>query len=435
MSEKLLKTLSNLAHSKSQPEKTAQITALEGQSVTLEGALTGDLQINDMIKFVGADHEASYADIIALSSKKGTALLRPRAGALRIGDVALKQKTAQFTAHGGYLGQIIKPDGQGYYDGQHVPPRPPFDQTAPIVQRSEFGEVLETHHPVFNTLLPIAKGQRLGLFAGSGVGKTSLLRDLVQKIDYDVAVVALVGERSREVQDWHQSLGPEARNKTVIVAAPSSAAALERRLCAFNAMRLAKLYRNTGAHVLYVCDSLTRLAEAHREMSTALGELPVMRGHPPSVVPLLSGLCEEAGNTANGGAITALFTVLVAGSDMEEPVADIARGILDGHVVLDRALAEKGHFPAIDILRSLSRCDTVVLAEEEQEHNARVRKRLKALLENQILLDSGLYQKGQNAQLDMAVHSEHDLNAFLTQKEARSQEWHFEQLKAILNAE
>ncbi len=210
---------------------------------------------------------------------------------------------------------------------------------------------------VLNTLLPIVAGQRLGLFAGSGVGKSRLLGQLARNMEADVVVVALIGERGREVNEFvTRVLGGEGMRCAVVVAATSDQSALTRRRCAWAAMSVAEHFRDTGRNVLLLADSVTRFAEAHREIAVAAGEAPALRGYPPSVAPLITALCERAGPGAAGqGHITAVFSVLVAGSDMEEPVADILRGVLDGHVVLSRDIAERGRFPAIDVGRSVSR--------------------------------------------------------------------------------
>jgi flagellum-specific ATP synthase len=226
----------------------------------------------------------------------------------------------------------------------------------PAVRRT-LGARLRTGLTVFDTMLPLARGQRIGVFAGSGIGKSMLLADLARGIEADIVVYALIGERGRELRDFVDNvLGPEGMARAVVIAATSDQAPLIKRRAAWMAMACAEVFRDQGRHVLLLLDSLTRFAEAHREIALTAGEAPSLRGFPPSTANLIAGLCERAGPGAEGkGDITGIFSVLVAGSDMEEPVADITRGVLDGHVVLDRGIAERGRFPAIDVRRSVSR--------------------------------------------------------------------------------
>ena len=217
---------------------------------------------------------------------------------------------------------------------------------------------------------PIARGQRIGVFAGSGIGKSSLLADLARGIEADIVVYALIGERGRELRDFVDNvLGPEGMARAVVIAATSDQAPLIKRRAAWMAMAVAEVFRDQGKHVLLLLDSLTRFAEAHREIALTAGEAPTLRGFPPSTANLIAALCERAGPGPFGkGDITAVFSVLVAASDMDEPIADITRGVLDGHVVLDRGIAERGRFPAIDVRRSVSRSLPGIATEEENAH-------------------------------------------------------------------
>ncbi|MEO0774850.1 MAG: FliI/YscN family ATPase, partial [Pseudomonadota bacterium] len=287
---------------------------------------------------------------------------------------------------------------------------------------------------VFNTLLPIVRGQRIGLFAGSGVGKSSLLGHLGRHMEADLVVFALIGERGRELRDFvENTLGPEGMKRSVIVAATSDRSPLVRRRCAWTAMAIAEHFRDQGKHVLLLADSVTRFAEAHREIATAAGELPALRGHPSSMAHMIMSLCERAGPGAEGaGDITALFSVLVAGSDMDEPVADVLRGVLDGHVVMDRAIAERGRYPAIDLLRSVSRSLPRAASLSENELILRTRRLLGAYAQSETMVRAGLYTDGSDPDLDQALRIWPDLDAFIGEAEQGDIANSFNKLTLIL---
>jgi flagellum-specific ATP synthase len=287
---------------------------------------------------------------------------------------------------------------------------------------------------VFDTLLPLVRGQRIGLFAGSGVGKSHLLANFAQGMQADVVVLALVGERGREVLDFVNTiLGPEGMARTVVVAATSDRSPLERRRCPLAAMTIAEHFRDQGKHVLYLADSITRFAEAHREVAVASGEMPALRGHPPSVANQIMRLAERAGPGLNGvGDITAVFSVLVAGSDMEEPIADILRGVLDGHVVLDRKIAERGRYPAIDLLRSVSRSLPGAATPQENEQIQNVRRLLGAYAKSETMVRAGLYREDEDPVLDQAIKIWEDLDAFLASPSPDGPAAAFQQLELIL---
>lgn len=295
-----------------------------------------------------------------------------------------------------------------------------------------FDTQIETGFSVFNTVLPIALGQRVGIFSGPGVGKTTLLRGLLSEIKTDVIILCLVGERQREVEEWRAALSSHQREKTLIVASYSNASAYDRRQAAFTAMSLAEYFCDQGQQVLYLCDSVTRMAEAHREMSAELGELPVMRGYPASLVPKLTSLTERVGVRRSGGSITALFSVLVAGADMDEPVADIMRGILDGHVVLSSEIAARGVYPAIDILRSLSRSAQSVLDKSQNDLVMELRRILSIYEENKMMVQSGLYVAGRDPELDRAIKIAPKIESFATRLDGQSVKMHFDALYEIL---
>jgi type III secretion protein N (ATPase) len=255
----------------------------------------------------------------------------------------------------------------------------------------------------------------MGVFSGSGVGKSLLLGQIARNTDAEVNVICLVGERGREVAEFlEDALGPEGRARSVVVCATSDAPSLVRLKSAFVATAIAEWFRDRGKRVLLMMDSLTRFARAQREVGLAAGEPPARHGFPPSVFALLPRLLERAGN-AQGGSITALYTVLVAGGDMDEPIADEARGILDGHIVLSRALCERNHWPAIDVLASLSRVMEFVADKEHRQAAARVREILATYEQNRDLIALGAYKSGSDPRIDRAIAKHDAITMFLRQ--------------------
>ncbi|SEQ70990.1 FliI/YscN family ATPase [Thalassovita taeanensis] len=337
----------------------------------------------------------------------------------------------------GWIGRVIDPYGKPL-DGRPLlrgpMSRPLQSDPPPAAERRAMGGRLETGMAVFNTMLPIVRGQRIGLFAGSGVGKSSLLAHLARHLQADVVVIALVGERGRELRDFIENvLGPEGMARAVVVAATSDQSPLVRRRCAWTAMAVAEYFREQGRHVLFLADSITRFAEAHREVAVAAGEAPALRGYPPSTAHMIMSLCERAGPGAGqSGDITAVLSVLVAGSDMDEPIADILRGVLDGHVILDRQIAERGRYPAIDLLRSVSRSLPAAASDAENGQISEARRLLGAYDQSEMMIRAGLYSEGSDALLDRAVSVWPDLDAFLAQSETETSASSFSRLELIL---
>ncbi|MGB3554135.1 MAG: flagellum-specific ATP synthase FliI, partial [Jannaschia sp.] len=301
-------------------------------------------------------------------------------------------------------------------------------------QRRAMGARMTTGITVLDTMLPIVAGQRIGLFAGSGVGKSTLLGQLARRMEADVCVLALVGERGREVSDFVRDvLGLDGMKRSVVMAATSDMPASLRRRSAFAAMTVAEHFRDRGARVLFLLDSVTRLAEAHREVACAAGESSELRGYPPSLTPVLAGLAERAGPGSDGqGDITAIFSVLVAGSDMEEPVADIVRGQLDGHVVLSREIAEAGRFPAVDVLRSVSRSLPAAARPEENALITEARRMLGVYDRAELMVTSGLYERGSNPEIDRATAIVPRLNDLFAQTDLPSMDEGFRRVGALL---
>lgn len=264
-------------------------------------------------------------------------------------------------------------------------------------------------------LMTIGEGQRVGLFAGSGVGKSTLLGQIARQADADVFVVALVGERGREVREFlEDSLGEEGQKRGVVVCATSDAPALVRLKSAYVATAIAEWFRDQGKRVVLLMDSVTRFARAGREVGLAAGEPPARRGYPPSVFAALPSLLERSGS-AKTGSITAFYTVLVEGGDMEEPIADEVRGILDGHIILDRDLGARGRWPAIDVLNSLSRVMDAVTETGQQDAARTIREHLAIYEAKRDLVSLGAYQRGSDAPLDRALDKIDAIEAFLRQ--------------------
>ena len=278
---------------------------------------------------------------------------------------------------------------------------------------------LDTGVRAINSLLTVGRGQRLGLFAGSGVGKSTLLGMMTRYTDADVVVVGLIGERGREVKEFvEHTLGAEGRARAVIVAAPADAPPLKRLRGAQYATAIAEWFRDRGQRVLLLMDSITRYAQAQREIALAIGEPPATKGYPPSVFAMLPALVERAGNDAEGrGSITAFYTVLTEGDDYRhDPIADASRAILDGHIVLSRDLAEAGHYPAIDIEASISRVMPAVVKREHLRSAQRFRQVYSAYRQQRDLITVGAYQKGSDPQVDHAIAMWPKLRDFLQQE-------------------
>jgi flagellum-specific ATP synthase len=283
------------------------------------------------------------------------------------------------------------------------------------LRRQRIKDPFVTGVRAIDTFIPFGRGQRLGLFAGSGVGKSTLMGMIARASEADVVVIALVGERGREVREFiEKDLGPEGMKRAVVVVATSDTPAPLRLRAALTATSIAEAFRDQGKNVLFMMDSVTRFAMAQREIGLAIGEPPTTRGYTPSVFALLPRLLERSG-AGTTGAITALYTVLVEGDDMNEPVADAVRGILDGHIVLSRALAHFNHYPAIDILESVSRLTRDVCSPAEVTLAGQAREQLALYRKNEDLVSIGAYQKGSNPALDRAVALNEPLKNFLRQ--------------------
>lgn len=393
------------------PERIGEVSQVRGLSVQVRG-LEG--AVGDVVALDGVD-----AEVVAIGEGGLRCMpLAPVAG-LTVGAPARSRGGALRVPTGAaLLGRVLdglgRPiDGKGPLTGvipvslDHAPPS--------IMGRDRIDSPLPLGVRALDTLVSVGRGQRVGLFAGSGVGKSSLLSMIARGTEAEVTVIALVGERGREVREFiEDDLGPEGLARSVVVVSTSDQPAMARIRAAYTATRIAEAFRDDGAHAILMMDSLTRVAMAQREIGLSAGEPPATRGYPPSTFSLLAGLLERAG-TDTRGSITGIYTVLVDGDDHNEPIADTVRSILDGHVVLDRALALSGHHPAIDVLGSVSRVAGKITGPERRAHAATLRAVLAARRRANDLIDIGAYQPGADSRIDAAIAHERAISAFLTQ--------------------
>lgn len=310
------------------------------------------------------------------------------------------------------LDGLGRPLDGSFFDGVPYPVEAP--PPAPM-SRTIIDEVLPLGVKAVDGLITVGKGQRIGIFAGSGVGKSTLMGMFARNTKADVNVIALIGERGREVREFiERDLGEEGMRRSVVVVSTSDRPALERNKAAKTATAIAEYFRDQGKDVLLMMDSLTRFSMAQREIGLASGEPPVSRGYPPSVYSEMPKLLERAGR-ASRGSITGLYTVLVDGDDFNEPITDTARSILDGHIMLDRKLGHKNHYPAIDILQSISRCMSQIAARDHKQAASKLKTVLATYNEAEDLINIGAYKSGSNPNIDYAISKINAVNAFLCQ--------------------
>ncbi len=404
---------------------TGRVRALTGLAIraALPGARIGDVAVIERPERRGGP---LACEVVGFGDRAGDAaaadvVLMPLGALTGVGPddpVRIEEGGAELRVDEGWLGRVV--DGLG----RPIDGGPPLSRGAPTpidrrppsaLERAPIDKPLATGVRAIDGLLTLAEGQRIGLFAGSGVGKSTLLGAIARGTAADAVVVALVGERGREVREFlDHSLGEEGRKKSTVVVATSDASALERLRAAQVATAIAERLRDDGRSVLLLVDSVTRFARAQREIGLAAGEPPTRRGYPPSAFAILPRLLERAGRGRNGS-ITAIYTVLIEGSDMEEPIADEVRGILDGHVVLDRSIASRGRYPAIDVAVSLSRVMDAVVDPAHAEAARKVRSLVGTYEAKRDLIAIGAWQKGHDAELDRAVAKQPAIDAFLAQ--------------------
>ncbi|MCL5778909.1 flagellum-specific ATP synthase FliI [Limibaculum sp. FT325] len=420
-----------------------RVCGSDGARVRVSG-LAQLARIGDQLRIELGDGRQAMAEIVAIDRSVAVAMLLGPSAGIAAGLRACLEPLPDPVPSCAWLGRVVDAFGNlRLTDGEApAPPQVPHGATLRVAAppgdlRRPLGGPLSTGVAALDTLLPLCRGQRIGVFAGSGVGKSMLLDTIACGANAEVIVVGLIGERGREVSAFARALldGPNGA-RTVIVAATSDQPALVKRRAGLLAMACAEHFREQGRHVMLLFDSVTRFAEAHREIALASGETAGPRAFPPSTSPAVAELCERAGPGIvgdRGGDITAVFTVLVAGSDMEEPVADMLRGVLDGHVVLDRAIAERGRFPAIDLRRSVSRSAPDAWTDLEADLCRRARAIVAAYEDAAPLIRSGLYSPGSDAALDEAIRLYPALDEFIGEPAlARDRSWSFRRLNSIL---
>nr|WP_245185414.1 FliI/YscN family ATPase [Falsiroseomonas frigidaquae] len=397
------------------------VAAVDALSVEI-GGLGGFLAVGSRLRIESAAGPVP-AEVVALSTRGARAVAFAPLDGVRLGSPAVLTGTATLAPCAAWLGRVVDPLGRPLDGRGPLPAGPvalPVRTRAPeAAMRARLGPRLDLGVRALDGFCTMRRGQRLGLFAASGVGKSTLLSMLARGADCDAAVICLVGERGRELREFiEDDLGVEGMARSIVVCATSDAPAPMRREAAFAAMTIAESLAREGRHVLLMMDSVTRFALACREIGLAAGEVPATRGHTPGVFAELPRLLERAGPglESGGGAITGLFTVLVEGDDHDEPVADAVRGILDGHVVLDRRIGERGRWPAIDVLRSLSRTVPGCLSEEERVIASRARGILALAGEMADLVRLGAYRHGTDPAVDEALRLAPRIEACLAQR-------------------
>ncbi|EGO3128365.1 flagellar protein export ATPase FliI [Campylobacter coli] len=403
-----------------------EITKISATSIEIRGLKTG---VGDIIKLVSNENENLNTLAMVVEIKEQFSYLSPFSfiEGFKIGDRAfISDAGMQIGVSDELLGRVVDPfmrpkDGKGAIEATKYMPimRAPID----AMKRGLIEEVFPVGVKTIDALLTCGVGQKLGIFAGSGVGKSTLMGMIVKNSKAPIKVVALIGERGREIPEFIQKNLGGKLDDTVIIVATSDDSALMRKYGAFCAMSVAEYFKEQGKDVLFIMDSVTRFAMAQREIGLALGEPPTTKGYPPSVLSLLPQLMERTGKEEGKGTITAFFTVLVDGDDMSDPIADQSRSILDGHIVLSRELTDFGIYPPINIQNSASRVMGDIISPEHKLW-ARKFKRLNSLLkENEVLLRIGAYQKGSDKELDEAIAKKEFMQKFLGQNPEESFEF------------
>lgn len=418
-----------------------QVSGVVGLLVEVTG-LPDDVALGDRLWLVDRGGERRAAEIVGFRDRRVLAMpFGPTSGLARGARAEIGAPTDMVFPHPGWLGRVI----DGFAEPQDKDgPLPLGDRgyrvrgaVIPAHQRNRIGGKLDLGVRSINAFLSCCRGQRMGIFAGSGVGKSTLMSMMARNSDADVNVIGLIGERGREAREFiEDTLGEEGLRRSVVVVATSDQASLLRRRAAHMTLAVAEYFRDQGADVLLMVDSVTRFAMAEREIGLAVGEPPASKGYTPSVFAELPSLLERAGPGAAGqGSITGLFTVLVEGDDHSEPVADAVRGILDGHIVLDRAIAERGRFPPINVLKSVSRAMPACNSDRENAVIRRARRLLAVYEEMSDLIRLGAYRQGTDPEIDEAIRLQPQLQVFLAQgrHEDGSLAGIYDQLDTVLN--
>ena len=425
---------------KFRPEIFGAISGVEGSIIKLRG-LGGRVRLGDCVTTASKDGKTVEAEIVAIEDDLAIAASFESPKGLAAGDRASVNAHAnECYPSAEWVGRVLDPFCRPL-DGEKLPIGDQcyfLESSAPAaMERKMLGPRQETGLAAFDTFLPICRGQRLGIFAGPGVGKSTLLGDFVRGVGCDIAVIGLVGERSREVRAFiENTLGADGMKKSILIVSTADQSPLAKKRAAQLAQTTAEYFRDRNRQVLLVIDSLTRFAEAHREIALSVGEQPSLHAYPPSTFRTIASLVERAGPGVQGtGDISAIYSVLVAGSDMNEPVADMVQGILDGTVVLTRKIAERGRYPAINISKSISRSLPGAATQAENSLLNRARSALNAYEEAEAMIRAGLYAPGSDPRIDHAITIWPKLDAFIACRDAGSIDGSFLQLEKIVSAE
>jgi len=394
-----------------------RITHITSTSIIADGL---DVAIGDIVKIESVAREYSVLGMVAsISAVNFTIVPFSFIDGFKIADkVFLQKEGLSIKCGNGLLGRVVNALGEPIDNAgkiRDVGFNAPINKEAiSPLDRGIINQQFSTGVKPIDSMLTCGKGQKVGIFAGSGVGKSTLMGMIVKGCEAKIKVIALVGERGREIPEFiHYNLGNNLEN-TVIVTATSDESSLMRKYAAFTAMAIAEFFRDQGQDVLLMMDSVTRFAMAQREIGLSTGEPPTQRGYPPSVFALLPQLMERAGSNKLG-TITAFFTVLVDGDDLSDPIADQSRSILDGHIVLTRKLTEQGFYPPIDLLQSASRVIDKVVSKEQYNRFLKLKRVLSLINENEVLIRIGAYKKGMDKELDNALRKKEKIRAFLSQ--------------------
>src|SRR5579863_4438450 len=412
--------LESLIHQASEIELlpwVGEVTEMVGLLIASRGPV---VSIGDFCEVRTSSGRSIRSQVIGFRNEQVLSLPLEEMDGLQLGDrVIARSNESQLRVSPALLGRVLDGFGQPIDGGppiQATETYPLYNPAPSPLDREHITEPLITGIRAIDGVLPCGKGQRVGIFGGSGVGKSTLLGSMSRHNDADVSVIALVGERNREVRAFlDNELGPEGRRRSVVVVATSDRPAPLRIRACFVALAVAEYFRDQGKNVLLVVDSVTRLAMAQREIGLAAGEPPSQKGYTPSVFALLPKIFERSGHFETGS-ITGFFTVLVEGDDFNEPICDAARGILDGHLILSRDLASAGHYPAIDVLNSVSRLANKVVTEEELSANRRVREALSTYHQSADLIQLGAHVQGANPKLDLSIRVRPRIQDFLRQE-------------------
>jgi flagellum-specific ATP synthase len=414
--------------------RTGRVTAIAGHGIDAAGP---DVTIGELCTIRTVQGGTVAAEAVGL--KSGRVVLMPYGDIAGIGvgcEVEASGRAAGLPVGDALLGRVIDAFGSPLDGGGPIVAPERGLSAAPInpLTRPRIERLLETGVRAIDTMVPLGRGQRMGIFAGSGVGKSTLLGMLARDMQSDVNVIAMIGERGREVREFvDANLGAEGLRRSVVVVATSDQPALARTRAAHAATAIAEYFREQGKHVVLMMDSLTRFAMARREIGLAAGEPPTARGYTPSVFSDIPALCERCGTCPSGGSITALYTVLVEGDDFNEPISDIVRATLDGHIMLSRDLAHEGHFPAIDVLQSASRLASDLVTREDLALMGETVDLLATYERNRQMVDMGAYKAGSNPTIDRAMRVFPGVRAVLRQAVLESTE-RLEALGRLRNA-